>query len=133
MTETITVDRVTARKTTLTVAAVLFAAGLWQIHRARPTAATIFLSLAAVLALVAVIPPLAMGFHKGWMAIAAALGYVNTRILLSVAYYLVLTPMGVWRRLRGHDPLARRAKSEATYWIKRESVKQTAEGFKRAF
>jgi len=133
LTEHTHVDRATARKTALTVATVLFAAGSWQVYLGRPTAATIFISLAVLLTVVAFIPPLAIGFHRGWMAIAAALGYVNTRILLSIVYYLVLTPMGVWRRLTGHDPLSRRAKGQPSYWIQRTSVKQTHEGFKRAF
>lgn len=133
MTEHIDVSPAAARKTCLTVGTVLFALGAWQVYRGRPVAAIVFGSALTVLAVAAMIPPLAVGFHRAWMTVAAALGYVNTRILLSIAYYVVLTPMGVWRRATGHDPLARRGRSEPSYWLKRDSVKQTPEGFKRAF
>lgn len=38
---------------------------------------------------------------KGWMVIGHALGWVNTRILLSVVFYGLLTPMGLMMRLLG--------------------------------
>jgi hypothetical protein len=43
-----------------------------------------------------------------WWAFARALGYVNSRVLLSLAFFLVLTPLGVVWRLTGRDPLMRR-------------------------
>ena len=38
----------------------------------------------------------------------AILGFVNARIILTVAFVLILTPMGLIWRLIGRDPLARR-------------------------
>lgn len=38
---------------------------------------------------------------KGWMFIGHALGWVNTRILLSLVFYGLLTPMGLMMRLLG--------------------------------
>ncbi len=34
------------------------------------------------------------------------LGYVNARIILTIAFAIVLTPVGLVWRLIGHDPLA---------------------------
>jgi hypothetical protein len=45
--------------------------------------------------------------HKGWMALAEALGWVNTRVILGVIFYLLLTPIGVVRRMLGNDPMGR--------------------------
>ncbi len=43
-----------------------------------------------------------------WWRFAKALGYVNARILLTVLFGLVLTPLGLLWRLTGNDPLSRR-------------------------
>lgn len=43
-----------------------------------------------------------------WWKFAMILGYVNARVILTIAFALVLTPMGLAWRLLGKDPLARR-------------------------
>ena len=126
-------EKTTARKTTLTVAIVFGLIGSWQLYRARPTATAIFLGLALVLAVVAFIPPAARGFQRVWMRIAETLGWINTRILLTIVYYGLLTPVGALRRSSRHDPLTRRSSRQASYWISRERVRQSREAFERAF
>jgi hypothetical protein len=43
-----------------------------------------------------------------WMRIGAVLGWINTRIILSVIYFGVLTPVGLLRRAFGQDALSLR-------------------------
>ena len=43
-----------------------------------------------------------------WWAVATVLGWINARVLLSIAFFLVLTPIGLLMRARGRDPMARR-------------------------
>ena len=43
-----------------------------------------------------------------WWRVLHALGWVNTRVLLSVLFFAVVTPMGCLRRLVGWDPLGLR-------------------------
>jgi hypothetical protein len=43
--------------------------------------------------------------HRGWMAIGHVLGWINTRIILSLVFYGMITPMGMIMRLLGKDPL----------------------------
>src|SRR5690349_3307178 len=57
--------------------------------------------------------------QRGWMAFATALGHVNTRIILTVLFYLVMTPVGFVMRLF-RDPLDRSLKEGRTsQWVKR--------------
>jgi len=72
-------------------------------------------------------------FNRGWMALGAALGYVNSRVLLSIVYYLVVTPFGVVLKLTGHDPLLRRGPPKDSYWLPRELPRQSKSGFERPF
>ena len=58
--------------------------------------------------------PTALGpIHKGWMKIGHVLGWINTRIILSVVFYGMFVPMGFFMRLRGKDPMRRRFEPEA--------------------
>jgi hypothetical protein len=43
-----------------------------------------------------------------WWRFALALGYVNARIILTLAFALVLIPLGLIWRVIGRDPLGRR-------------------------
>lgn len=70
---------------------------LWPVYVATPVAL-----LAAVL-------PAALGpFYAVWMKFGAVMGAINTRILMSVVFFVLLTPIGWIMRLRGKDPLALR-------------------------
>jgi len=58
--------------------------------------------------------------HHVWMLAGHALGWINTRILLGIMYYALLTPIGVVMRLRGKDPMRRAFSPEAdTYRVPR--------------
>jgi uncharacterized membrane protein HdeD (DUF308 family) len=115
-----------ARKTALVVAAVLIALAAWNIYRGRMTVVTVLGGIGIVLLIIGFfLPAAARGFHRFWMGFAGILGYINSRILLTVLYYLVMTPYGFMSRLVGRDPLMRRGAAQETYWIKRENTRQT--------
>ena len=42
-----------------------------------------------------------------WMTIGHCLGWINSRIILSIMFYLVILPTGMVIRLFGKDPMAR--------------------------
>ncbi|MFN2512082.1 MAG: SxtJ family membrane protein [Pyrinomonadaceae bacterium] len=124
-----------AGKTTLVVAAVLFAIALWNLYRGRMTQVAVFAGIAGLLIVIGLfVSVAARGFHRFWMGIAAILGYVNSRILLSLVYYGLITPVGLVRRMiMGRDPMKRRGSVQSTYWVKREYTKQTRSQFERLF
>ena len=122
-----------ARQSVVVVATVLTAMAAWQQYRGRPQAALVLGSVVAVLIVAALIPRAAMFFHKWWMTLAGFLGYVNSRILLGVIFYLMVAPIGFIVRLSGHDPLARRRGIEPSYWRRREKTRQSREDYERAF
>ena len=127
-------DSKQARKTALAVGSVLLVlagGSLWRGHLLR---AEILGSLGAVLLLLPLAAPQwTLPFHRGWMKLAGWLGYVNSRLLLSIMYYGVLTPVGFLMRLAGRDPLRRRHKGHESYWIPRPRTRQDREQFERLF
>jgi len=61
--------------------------------------------------------------YIGWMKFAFVLGWINTRILLSVFFYLILTPISLLMRLLSKDLLDEKIEPGATsYWRKRHMV-----------
>lgn len=123
-----------ARKSALSVGSVLLAMSLWSIYREHSIRATVLMSLAVILLFLGLfVPRWAVPFHIAWMKMAAALGYVNSRILLGILFYFVFTPIGLVMKLFGNDPLNRRRKASSSYWIIRERTHQSQEGFQRLF
>jgi hypothetical protein len=51
-----------------------------------------------------------------WMKIAFALGWFNTRLLLSLVYFLLFTPIGLVQRLFGRDALGMRRPTAPSLW-----------------
>jgi hypothetical protein len=98
------------------------------------TVVVILATIAGVLTLIGLfVPVAARSFHRVWMSIAAVLGYVNSRILLSLLYYGLFAPVGLLRRLLGKDPMKRRGSAQSSYWVTREYTRQTNDQFERLF
>jgi hypothetical protein len=72
--------------------------------------------------------------YVGWMKFAFVLGWVNTRLILGVFFYAILTPIGVIMRIFGWDPLTRKIDRQApTYWITRKAEAYDPKRHERLF
>jgi hypothetical protein len=62
--------------------------------------------------------------YKSWMLLAVGLGFIMTRVIISIVYLFMITPIGVFRRLKGNNvsDTFRKFKSQNrdSYWIARE-------------
>ncbi len=71
------------------------------------------LIVAGVLASMALVYPLSLGpVYKVWMLFAEALGWVNTRIILSLIFFLLFFPFGMVMRMF-NDPMRRKMEKSA--------------------
>ncbi len=72
------------------------------------------LTAAAALA----VPRLLLPLCRAWMGLARALGWLNTRLLLTLVFFLMITPIGLLMRVFGHDPMDRRWRRPGrnSYW-----------------
>ena len=65
-------------------------------------------------------PRVLLPLYRLWMGLALVLGHVMTRVLLTLVFFLVVTPIGLVRRVARRDPIEKSAEPGlATYWIKR--------------
>jgi len=112
------------RKFGLTVGGVLSLLGLWFLYRHKshypyflcPGLLLLFLGLA--------LPKSLKQVYVGWMALAFFLGLIVSTALLTVFFYLVVTPIGLAARCFGKDFLERRWDVKATtYWRARNHSK----------
>lgn len=56
-----------------------------------------------------------------WMKLVAVLAWINTRLILTVVFFLVFTPVGIILRLLRNDPLERKfEKKGSSYWKEKE-------------
>jgi len=71
--------------------------------------------IAAPLAVAAIVYPRLLRYpYRFWMLVGHCLGWVNTRILMTVMFYGVFTPAALVMRLFGRDALAIRMDRSAT-------------------
>lgn len=86
--------------------------------RARfPAVAPFAAGIGAVLVVAALVAPAVLYWpNRGWMAMAEAMSFVSTRIVLALVFFIAVTPIGVVKRLTGWDPLRRRAAAAPSYW-----------------
>lgn len=68
------------------------------------------------------VPAAARGIEWVWFKIALGLGWVNSRILLSVIYFVFLLPIAWLSRLFTKDPLALRRDKRATLYVTRDHL-----------
>ena len=82
-----------------------------------------FLSLGTLLLLAAAFAPGVLRYvYKPWMTIAFALSWFVTRVILTLLFFLIVTPIGLLQRLCGKRALEFRFKGDdTTYWQPRTS------------
>ncbi len=101
----------------LSVGTVLILVAAALVWRGRLTTAAVVGGVGVLLVLLGYLQPLWLKWpSKAWWTLAMALGYVNARVILSIVFFILLTPMGLIWRLIGRDPLARR-RSSWTGWV----------------
>jgi hypothetical protein len=70
--------------------------------------------------------------YRGWMWLGHILGWINTRILLGLVFYLLFAPIGFLLRMINRDPLPRSLDRQAqTYRVLRQP--RNIEHMKRQF
>lgn len=68
-----------------------------------------------------IFPKLFFPLQKIWMGLAVILGFVMTRVILSILFYLVITPINFISRIFGKDFLNLKIEKEKkSYWNLRD-------------
>lgn len=71
---------------------------------------------------------------RWWMAFARALGWVNTRVILTIVYLVVIGIPAIVLRVIRRDLLDRKCDAaRPSYWVKKDALAHTVEEIRRQF
>jgi hypothetical protein len=105
----------------------LCALGIWN---KKPVPIYLFGFLSFIGLSFIVIPLKAKPIYTGWLKLARLLGEFTTILVLILAYYLVITPTALIKRLFGGRPLPVGPDKKAqSYWVARTEPAQPKERF----
>ena len=80
-----------------------------------------------------IIPVILKPFYFVWMTFAAILGWVMTRVILSLVFYLIITPISLLTRLLGEDFLALKNTESDSYWNYRDILEELNQNYEKQF
>lgn len=127
-------DTRTLRRFGLVMAAPLIAiAGIlyWKSH-----GAPVWWAGAAVLSAVLglAVPRLLKPVYILWMTLAYYLSVVMTFVILTLFFFLIMTPAGLIMRLFGKDPMERRFPgNKESYWINSQTYENSIERYSKPY
>ena len=122
------------RKFGLTVGGVLAAIAALIFYFEKPSA-IYFAIIGGFLILAGIIyPKILKLLNKVWMSLAIVLGFIMSRVILTVLFYLVLTPISFLAKLVGKKFMVLKYnKSANTYWEKRTIIHKKQIDYERQF
>ncbi len=120
------------RKFGLTVGLAFLVLGGIVLWRDKTTVAAVLGGLGAVLVLGGLLLPTRLGpVQRGWMGLAHAISRITTPIIMSIMYFLIITPIGILRRLFGGSALVRKPNDPALmpggFWVVREAGRRKSD------
>lgn len=122
------------RRLGLLVGAVFAVLGIFFWLRGKSHAPYFLVPGALLLLFGAVLPGVLKPVYIVWMSLAIVLGFVVSNVLLTVFFFVVITPVGLLARLAGKDFLRLKLHRSATsYWMRRESKLKTKASYERQF
>jgi len=94
----------------------VFSAGLGE---ARPIVSGVFAGLAVLSAFFSLVAPRAnLPIYLGLTVLSYPIGFVLSHVIMGFLFFALITPVGLFFRVTGYDPLHRRFDRAAkTYWI----------------
>jgi hypothetical protein len=105
--------------------------GLWT---KKPLPTYLFGSLSILGLGFILIPARLRPVYNAWLKIAHVIGRIITTLILALAYYLVITPAALIKRLFGGRPLPVKPDKQATsYWVTRTEPAQPKERFLKRY
>lgn len=108
---------------------------LWRQGWAPGTAVRVLSGIGGALLLLGLAAPAVLRpLYRVWMGLALVLGFVMTRVLLTLVFVFAVIPTGLLLRLFGKDPLDRRWQPDApSYWIPKTYMDETPQRLERYY
>ena len=117
--EQVEITKKTLRQFGLMVGGIFLFIGLWPfVWRQEAVRIWVVVPGGLLAAAGLIVPGVLKHVYRGWMWVGHVMGWINTRIILGVLFYGVVTPMGLAMKLAGRDPMRRAFEPDAqTYRV----------------
>ncbi len=114
-------DKKELKKFGITIGVALLIISAFLFFYEKPSA-PYFIGVGLVFQIVAqIFPTLFLPLQKIWMAFSVVMGFIMTRVILSVLFYLVITPISFISKIFGKDFLNLKIeKDKKSYWNLRD-------------
>ena len=81
-----------------------------------------------------ILPSVLKPVYKAWMALSVVMGFIMTRIIMVIIFYLIVTPLRLVASMAGKEFLDMKIdKSVKSYWIVREKTQRVKSDYERQF
>lgn len=127
-------DKIELRKFGITVGVVLLLIAGFLFWKERASFSW-FAAIGGALIVLGLIAPVVLKpVHRVWMTFAVVMGFIMTRVILTVLYYGLFTPVALMLKLLGKDLLEEKWDKTATsYWVKRKPASFDPAAVERMF
>lgn len=79
-------------------------------------------------------PSVLKPLQKAWMTLSIVMGFVMSKVIMAIIFYVMVTPIGLMGRLSGKKFLDLKLdKNAASYWIDRTQTKTEKSDYERQF
>jgi len=94
-----------------------------------------FFSVAAVFFTLGLILPASLKYvYKAWMSMAVVMGFIMTKIIMVIIFYLIVTPIGLIASITGKKFLDMKIDPSAnSYWLTRDQAPKVKADYERQF
>ena len=118
----------------LTIGVILAIFGALALWKGRPAAPYLLGAGALLIFLGTMIPRILIAPQKIWMGLAIIIGFVMSRVILAVLFFLVITPTALLLRMIGKDILDQRLEPDRqSYWNARDMEPKPAESYENQY
>jgi predicted permease len=122
------------RKFGLTVGGVLVIIAVFLFYFEKPPAIYFAIIGALLISIGLIYPTILKPLNKGWMGLAIVLGFIMSRVILTIFFYIILTPISLLAKIfRKKFMVLKYDKSAKTYWEKRSIIHKKPIDYERQF
>ena len=122
------------RKFGITVGGVILAIGLVLFYFEKSSAIYFVVTGGLLILFGTLFPNILKPINRIWMSLAIILGFIMSRVILTILFYLLLTPIALLAKLVGKKfMILKYDKSAKSYWEKRSIIQKKPIDYERQF
>jgi hypothetical protein len=118
----------------ITIGVVLGLLAMWCVWRGKEGSYPLLISSVLFFSLGFIFPLLLKPVQKLWMSLAVLMGWLMTRVIVTILFYLVVTPIGLLAKVCGKDFLNTKIdKNTNSYWIPKKIAGPDEKNYENQF